>query len=105
MGGNLYFFCDNLYQSLSFIDASMYCDIFHAIRIAMQFAKNSRRCVMKIDSQRQRLGAPEPKIDLVETGALCHMARQSDYASDIGPRSIVLHPREVKSPVFQKFNG
>ena len=33
------FFCENLYQSVSFFDASMYLDTFHEIRIAMQFAK------------------------------------------------------------------
>ena len=38
--GNPYFFCENLYQSVSFVDALMYRDILHAIRIAMQFAKN-----------------------------------------------------------------
>ena len=37
--GNPYFFSENLYQSVSLIDASMYRDTFHAIRIAMQFAK------------------------------------------------------------------
>ena len=40
LGGNPYFFCENLYQSVSFVDASMYHAIFHAIRVAIQFAKN-----------------------------------------------------------------
>ena len=40
-GGNPYFFCENLYQSVSFFDASMYLDTFHEIRIAMQFAKKT----------------------------------------------------------------
>ena len=67
---NPYFFSENLYQSVPFVDASMYCDTFNAIRIAMQFAKKSRHCVKKIASQRQRHGATEPKIGLVEIGAL-----------------------------------
>ena len=40
-GGNPYFFSETLYQSVSLIDASMYRDTFHAIRIAMQFAKSA----------------------------------------------------------------
>ena len=37
---NPYFFSENLYQSVSFIYASMYRENVHAIDIAMQFAKN-----------------------------------------------------------------
>ena len=39
-GGNPYFFSENLYQSVSFIYASMYSENVHAIQIAMQFTKN-----------------------------------------------------------------
>ena len=39
-----------------------------AIHIAMQFAKKSPHCVIKIDSQQQR----------TKIGALLHVARQSD---------------------------
>ena len=67
-GGNPYFFSENPYQSVSFIDASMYRENVHAIHIAMQFAKKSRHCVIKIDSQQQR----------TKIGALFHVARQSD---------------------------
>ena len=61
VGGNPYSFSENLYQSVSFIYASMY-------------RKKWRHCVIKIDSQQ-----PRTKI-----GALLHVARQSnyDYASD-----------------------
>ena len=38
-GGNPYFFSENPYQSVSFIDALMYRENVHAIHIAMQFAK------------------------------------------------------------------
>ena len=38
-GGNPYFFSENLYQSVSYIYASMYRENVHAIHIAMQFAK------------------------------------------------------------------
>ena len=38
-GGNPYFFSGNLYQSVSFIYASMYSENVHAIQIAMQFTK------------------------------------------------------------------
>ena len=37
-GGNPYFFRENLYQSVSFIYASMYRENVHAIHIAMQLA-------------------------------------------------------------------
>ena len=67
-GGNPYFFSENPYQSVSFIDASMYRENVHAIHIAMQFAKKSRHCVIKIDSQQQ----------ITKTGASFHVARQSD---------------------------
>ena len=66
--GDPYFFSENLYQSVSFIYASMYRENVHAIHIAMQFAKQSRHCVIKIDSQQQG----------TKLGALLHMARQSD---------------------------
>ena len=66
--GNPYFFSENPYQSVSFIYASMYCENVHAILIAMQFAKKSRHCVIKIDSQQQR----------TKIGAILHVARQSD---------------------------
>ena len=39
-GGNPYFFSENLYQSVSFIYASMYSENVHAIQIAMQFTQN-----------------------------------------------------------------
>ena len=51
----------------------MYHDTLHAIRIAV--CKKSRYSVIKIDSQRQRIGPTEPKIDLVETRALRQVAR------------------------------
>ena len=38
-GGNPYFESENLYQSVSFANASMYHDTLHVIRIAIQFAK------------------------------------------------------------------
>ena len=53
-GGNPYFFSENPYTSVSFIYASIYRENVHAIHIAMQFAKKSRHCVIKIDSQQQR---------------------------------------------------
>ena len=54
-GGNPYFFSENLYKSVSFIiHASMYRENVHTIHIAIQFAKKSRHCVIKIDSQQQR---------------------------------------------------
>ena len=37
--GNPYFFSENLYQSVSFIYASMYRENVHAIHITMRFAK------------------------------------------------------------------
>ena len=37
--GNPYFFTENLYQSVSFIYASMYRENVHAIHITMRFAK------------------------------------------------------------------
>ena len=40
-GGNPYFFNENLYQSVSFIYASMYSENGHAIHIAMQFTQKS----------------------------------------------------------------
>ena len=52
----------------------MYRDIFHAICIAVQFAKN---CVDASNTNRQILGATEPKIGLVEIGVLRHVARLS----------------------------
>ena len=67
-GGNPYFFSENPYQSVSFIYASMYRENVHAIHIEMQFAKKSRHCVIKVDSQQQR----------TKTGALLHVARRSD---------------------------
>ena len=66
--GKSSFFSENLYQSVSFIYASMYRENVHVIHIAMQFAKKSRHCVIKIDNQQQR-----SKI-----GASFHVARQSD---------------------------
>ena len=66
-GGNPYFVSENLYQSVSFIYASMYRENVHAIHIAMQFAKKSRHCVIKIGSHQQR----------TNIGALPHVARQS----------------------------
>ena len=48
----------------------MYRENVHAIHIAMQFAKKSRHCVIKVDSQQQ----------ITKIGALLHVARQSDYA-------------------------
>ena len=66
--GNPYFFSENLYQSVSFIYASMYSENVHAIHIAMQFTKQSRHCVIKIDSQQKR----------TKIGALLHVARESD---------------------------
>ena len=68
VGGNPYFFSENLCQSVSFIYASMYSENFHAIHIAMQFTNKSRHFAIKIDSQQQR----------TKIGALLHMARQSD---------------------------
>ena len=65
-GANPYFFSENLYQSVSFIYASMYSENVHAIHIAMQFTKKSRHCVIKIDSQQQR----------TKIGALLQVARQ-----------------------------
>ena len=52
----------------------MYRENVHTIHIAIQFAKQSRHCVIKIDSQQQR----------TKIGALLHVARQSDlaYTSD-----------------------
>ena len=67
-GGNPYFFSENLYQSVSFIYASMYRENVHAIHIAKQFAKKMRHCEIKIDIQQQR----------TKIGALLHVARQSD---------------------------
>ena len=67
-GGNPYFFSENPYQSVSFIYASMYRENVNAIHIEMQFAKKSRHCVIKVDSQQQR----------IKTGALLHVARRSD---------------------------
>ena len=69
-GGNPYFFNENPYQSVSFIYALVYRETIHAIHIAMQFAKKSRHCVIKVDSQQQ----------ITKIGALLHVARQSDYA-------------------------
>ena len=46
----------------------MYRKNVHAIHIAMQFAKNRRHCVIKIDSQQQR----------TQIGALLYVARQSE---------------------------
>ena len=58
-GGNPYCFIENLFQSVSFICASMYRENVHAIHIAMQCAQKSRHCVTKIDSQQQitKIGA------------------------------------------------
>ena len=39
-GGNPYFFSENLYQSVSFIYASMYRENVHAIHIAKHLEKN-----------------------------------------------------------------
>ena len=75
LGGNPYFFCENLYQSVSFVDALMYRDIFHAIRIAKQFAKNRDNT----NTNRQLLGATELKIGLVEIGALRHVDEISRF--------------------------
>ena len=44
-GGNPYFFTENPYQSVSFMHASIYREIVHAIHIAMQFAKKNRDIV------------------------------------------------------------
>ena len=63
--GGPYFFSENLYQSVSFIYASMYHENVHAIHIAMQFAKKSRHFVIKIDSQQQR----------TQIGVFLHVAR------------------------------
>ena len=52
--GNPYFSSENPYKSVSFIYASIYRENVHAIHIAMQFAKKSRHCVLKIDSQHQK---------------------------------------------------
>ena len=46
----------------------MYRENVHAIHIEMQFAKQSRHCVIKVDSQQQ----------ITKTGALLHVARRSD---------------------------
>ena len=84
--GESVFYSENRYQSVSFIDASMHrciATLFTRFASRCSLQKKLRHCVIKINSQRQRLGATEPKIDLVENGALCHMARQSDYY-DIG---------------------
>ena len=67
-GGNPYFFSEDPYQFVPFIYASMYRENVHAIHIAMQFAKKSRHCVIKIDSQQQR----------TKIGASFHVVRQSD---------------------------
>ena len=76
----------------------MYHAIFHAIRVAIQFAKKSRHCVDASNTNRQILGATEPKIGLVEIGVLRHVARLS---------MILVNnvPWETKSPVFRKFSG
>ena len=76
-GGNPYFFSEHLYQSVSLIYASMYSENVHAIHFTMPFAKKSRHCVIKTDSQQQ-------------IGALLHVAHDSrirsrplrGYASD-----------------------
>ena len=83
VGGIRIFFCENLYQS--FIDASVYHETFHHDLYHDEVWKKSRHRLIKIDNQWQRLGATperELKIDFVEIGALRHVARQSDHASD-----------------------
>ena len=90
LGGNPYFFCENLYQSVSFVDALMYHDIIHAIRIAMQFAKKSQHCVDASNTNRQILGATEPKIGLLEIGVLRHVARLSLILVNNVPRETKL---------------
>ena len=57
----------------------MYRDIFHAIRIAMQFAKKSRHCIDASNTNQQIIGATEPKIGLVEIGALRHVDEISRF--------------------------
>ena len=59
--------CINPYPSFY---ASICRENVHAIHIAIQFAKKSRNCVIKIDSQQQ----------ITKIGALLHVSRQSDYA-------------------------
>ena len=46
-GGNPYFFSENLYQSVSFIYASMYRENVNAIHIAMQFAKKNATLISR----------------------------------------------------------
>ena len=58
-GGNPYFFSENPYQSVSFIDASMYRENVHAIHIAMQFAKN-----LNIMLYKSTASSEEPKSGL-----------------------------------------
>ena len=53
LGGNPYFFGENLYQSVSIVDASMYREIFHPIRVATQFANKLRHCVDASNPNRQ----------------------------------------------------
>ena len=59
-GGNPYFFRENLYQSVSFIYASVYSENVHAIHTIPVYKK--------IATLQQR----------TKIGALGHMARQSD---------------------------
>ena len=86
LGGNPYFFCENLYQSVSIVDASMYRDIFHAIRVATQFAKKLRHCVDASNPNRGLLGATELKNCLVKIGVLRHVARLSLILVNDDPR-------------------
>ena len=63
--GEIHIFSVKIYKFVSFIYASLYRENVHAIHIAMQFAKKSRHCVIKIDSLQQR----------TKIGALLQVAR------------------------------
>ena len=70
VGGNPYFYSENLYQSVSFIYASMYRENVRAIHIGMQFAN-------KIATLCNKNRQPRTKI-----GALLHVAEKYSRVDD-----------------------
>ena len=64
--GNPYFFSENLYQSVSFIYASMYRENVHAIHITMRFAK---KIVTLCYKNRQHAAAKNQNRSFTSRGA------------------------------------
>ena len=83
--GNPYFFSENLYQSVSFIYASMYRENVHAIHITMRFAKQ----IVTLCNKNRQPAAKNQNRSFTSRGATVGVGLRLRLT-----RSIVLHGRQ-----------